>query len=76
MTDQVELNCMGMKCPRPMIELAKVARKVPPGSVLDIQADDQAFESDVRAWTEYADATILKFDKQGDVVKVKLKLKG
>ena len=75
MTQTMELNCVGMKCPRPIIEIAKAARKLPPGSVLNIQADDLAFESDVKAWAENADATIVNLEKEKDKVSVQLQLK-
>lgn len=75
MTQKMELNCLGMKCPRPIIEIAKAARKSSPGSILQVLADDLAFESDVNAWAEQAGATILAFEKDGDGIRVELKLK-
>lgn len=74
MKETIELNCLGMKCPRPIIEIAKAARKSP-GSLLKVQADDFAFESDVNAWVENAEATINKMERDGDVVKVEIALK-
>ena len=74
MAEQMELNCVGQKCPRPIIEIAKAARKLPPGSILHIHADDLAFESDVIAWVEHAEATIVGLDKNGRDVSVKIKL--
>ncbi len=75
MTQTMELDCQGMKCPRPIIEIAKAARKLPAGSFLTIHADDLAFESDVKAWAENADATIVSLEKNQDKVKVQLQLK-
>ena len=75
MTQRMEIDCLGMKCPRPIIEIAKAARKVPPGSTLEIRADDLAFESDVKAWAENADAAILALEKNGREVRVELRLK-
>ena len=75
MAERLELDCLGMKCPRPIIEIAKAARRLQPGSVLQIQADDLAFESDVRAWAENAEAEILSLRREGDRVGVELKLK-
>ena len=76
MNQEVEINCLGTKCPRPIIEIAKAARKVEPGSVLRVLADDLAFESDVKAWTERAQAEILSLVKDGDRVTVKIKMAG
>ncbi len=70
----MELNCLGMKCPRPIIEIAKAARKLPLGSEIIIMADDLAFESDVRAWAENANAEIANLEKEGKTIKAHLKL--
>jgi TusA-related sulfurtransferase len=64
MEPNVELDCRGMKCPRPIIEIAKLARRSPPGTVVRIMADDLAFESDVRAWCENAKATVVSLTKE------------
>jgi tRNA 2-thiouridine synthesizing protein A len=74
MAQQVEMSCVGMKCPRPIIEIAKAARKAPPGSILNVQADDLAFESDVRAWAEHTQADILDLERDGDEVWVSIRL--
>lgn len=48
----IELDCRGMMCPRPIVELAKLRRKEAGPAVVCVTADDLAFESDVRAWCE------------------------
>ena len=74
MAEIMELNCLGMKCPRPIIEIAKAARKLPLGSEIIIMADDLAFESDVRAWAENANAEIANLEREGKTIKAHLKL--
>ena len=74
MNDHVEINCLGMKCPRPIIEIAKAARKSPPGTVLIVKADDLAFESDVQAWVENAHAKLLNMEKEGNKLQVHIQL--
>lgn len=76
MSEQVVIDCLGTKCPRPIIEIAKAARRLNPGSILQVLADDLAFESDVRAWTERTQAEILGLDKDGDRISVRIKLAG
>ncbi len=65
MSKLVELDCMGMKCPRPIIELAKAARRNSPGTTIHIQADDLAFESDLRAWCETSGSVLVSLVPQG-----------
>ena len=76
MDPAIRLDCVGMRCPRPIIEIAKASRKCPPGTVLSVRADDLAFESDVTAWAETASATILELTRQGKEVTVQIRLPG
>ena len=75
MVEQLEMSCVGMKCPRPIIEIAKAARKAAPGSILNVQADDLAFESDVRAWAEHRQAEILSLNREGERILVSIRLR-
>jgi tRNA 2-thiouridine synthesizing protein A len=61
MSADLELDCRGMLCPRPIIELAKVIEDVPVGGVIAVVSDDAAAAVDVPAWCrmrghEYAGA--------------------
>jgi len=64
MGEMLEINCLGMRCPRPIIEIAKMARRSPPGAMMRIVADDLAFESDVRAWCENTRSTLVSLDRE------------
>lgn len=44
------LDCRGMLCPRPIIELAKALPQVPVGSLIEVIADDAAAAVDIPAW--------------------------
>jgi tRNA 2-thiouridine synthesizing protein A/cysteine desulfurase len=45
-----ELDCRGMLCPAPIIELARHITDVEPGDVLGVVATDTAARVDVAAW--------------------------
>ncbi len=47
---RLELDCRGMACPRPIIELAKAFSGVGPGDVVAVAADDPAAGVDLQAW--------------------------
>ncbi len=49
MTDLV-LDCLGQKCPLPIIRLAQRIGEVPVGGVVRVLADDPAAANDVPAW--------------------------
>ena len=44
------LDCLGWKCPRPIIELARRIGEIGVGEVLELVADDPAAGPDVAAW--------------------------
>jgi len=68
MPDAIEIDARGMKCPRPIVELAQARRNVDAGTQITIVADDLAFESDVNAWCETTGNKLVQIDRDGDMV--------
>ena len=50
MIADLELDCRGMLCPRPIIELGKRIGDVPIGGLVAVAATDAAARTDVPAW--------------------------
>jgi len=46
----LELDCRGLVCPAPIIELARHISEVEPGGLLGVVASDAAARVDVAAW--------------------------
>lgn len=46
----LSLDCRGMRCPRPIIELARRISEVAPGGGVELLADDPAAAPDLAAW--------------------------
>jgi len=44
------IDCLGKRCPIPVIALAKRIRDVEPGEVVRVLADDPAAANDIPAW--------------------------
>jgi tRNA 2-thiouridine synthesizing protein A len=44
------IDCLGQRCPLPVIALAKRIRDVEPGEVIRVLADDPAAANDIPAW--------------------------
>ena len=44
------LDCTGLRCPRPIIEIARHIGDVEVGALVELRADDPAAEPDVAAW--------------------------
>ncbi|PRY62669.1 tRNA 2-thiouridine synthesizing protein A [Knoellia remsis] len=53
-----DLDARGLKCPLPVIRLARIARAADPGTVLLALADDPAAEADIPAWARMRGHTV------------------
>jgi tRNA 2-thiouridine synthesizing protein A len=49
-TPDLVLDCRGMRCPLPVIELARRISEVEVGGVIAVAADDPAAATDIPAW--------------------------
>jgi len=47
---RIELDCRGLRCPAPVIALAKAILTVEPGDEIAVVATDVAARTDVQAW--------------------------
>jgi tRNA 2-thiouridine synthesizing protein A len=46
----VTIDCLGQRCPLPIIELARAFPEVPIGDEITVLADDPAAGNDIAAW--------------------------
>lgn len=49
------LDCLGQRCPLPVIALARRLPRLPVGAVLRVLADDPAAGNDIAAWCRLRD---------------------
>ena len=64
----LELDCRGMLCPRPIIELAKHLGDVEVGEEISVVAEDPAAAVDVPAWCRMREQEYLGADHAADGV--------
>ena len=55
----LSLDCRGMECPRPIIEIARRIGEVSVGTVVELLADDPAAGADLAAWCRMRGQTLL-----------------
>jgi tRNA 2-thiouridine synthesizing protein A len=53
------LDCLGQRCPLPVIALARRLPELPVGAVLRVLADDPAAANDIAAWCRLRDQEFL-----------------
>jgi tRNA 2-thiouridine synthesizing protein A len=58
-SEGLTLDCRGMKCPRPIIEVARRIGEVGVGSLLELLADDPAAGPDLAAWCRMRRQTLV-----------------
>ncbi|HET7682515.1 MAG TPA: sulfurtransferase TusA family protein [Marmoricola sp.] len=64
---ELVLDCRGMLCPRPIIELGRRIGEVSPGGTVAVLADDPAAAADVPAWCRMRGQEYLGADTRGGV---------
>lgn len=58
-----QLNCEGLNCPMPIVELTKTARKLGGGQRIEVTATDLAFKPDLEAWARRMGHTVEEFSE-------------
>ncbi len=60
------LVALGLKCPRPLFEVSKRAKQLPPGGLLEVHADDPAFKLDIEAWCRRTGHELVELRQEPD----------
>ena len=55
----IELDCLGQRCPLPVIALARAIQTVPVGDTVRVVADDPAAANDIAAWCRMRGHTLV-----------------
>jgi TusA-related sulfurtransferase len=67
------LDCLGLFCPEPVYRTRLELDKMKLGETLEIWADDQAAERDMRSLTKRLGHKILEIKKEGDKLHILIK---
>ena len=52
LSNPVVINAKGLKCPGPIVKVADYLRNKPEGTRISVEADEDAFASDIKVWCE------------------------
>jgi len=64
--EPVVVDARGLRCPAPVIRLARAAREAPVGTTFTVLATDPAAVHDVPAWARMRGHTMLASEQHGD----------
>ena len=62
------IDAKGLICPRPILKLFKAVKEMKQGEVIQVMADDLAFEVDVKAWCTMTHHTFLDIVQEDSVI--------
>jgi len=62
------IDAKGLRCPQPILQLILRLPQVHDGDLLEIVADCESFEEDIRRWCTRMGKTLLGINKTGDLV--------
>ena len=69
------LDAKGLMCPMPIVALAKKAKQMKPGEVLELLADDVGAKEDVPAWCSRTGNTLVGTETEGNLLKFYIRIK-
>lgn len=70
--EEHRIDCRGLPCPVPIMRISQTMKKLSPGEVLQVEADDPAFPADIRAWADVTGHELITLD-EGLVMTARLK---
>jgi tRNA 2-thiouridine synthesizing protein A len=60
------LDCIGLRCPQPVLKIAMKTRTIPAGSSIEVRADCESFTEDIKKWCEDCGKVLVSCVDQGD----------
>ena len=60
----IELDCQGLLCPQPIIDLGKAIRHLKSNEIIVLISDDPATQQDLRAWSRMTGNLVQPLDQE------------
>ena len=54
-----KLDCLGLKCPQPILKVVTKIATMSPGDILEVEADCPSFPTDIKAWSAKTGKTLM-----------------
>jgi tRNA 2-thiouridine synthesizing protein A len=72
--EPIRLDCLGLRCPQPVLKLAMAVVEIPKGSLVEILGDCPTFEKDVKAWCQRKNLAVLSVRAEGTAKTIQIQL--
>lgn len=63
------LDCIGLFCPQPLLQSREQIDSIEVGDILEVLSDDPAAEEDLKRFAKRTGHEIVKFEKEGDILR-------
>ena len=73
MKADVNVDCLGLYCPMPIVHTAKKIKEMQPGQVLEVVADDEGIKVDMPNWAKMTGNEFLGIEEEGKKLHVFVK---
>lgn len=71
-SEPVYIDALNLKCPEPIVKTADTLRSLPEGSIVAVEANEEAFFSDIKVWCERTGNRLLSIEKNDGVIKAEI----
>jgi tRNA 2-thiouridine synthesizing protein A len=75
MEKHATIDAKGLMCPMPIVQLAKKAKEMKSGQILELLADDVGAKEDVPAWCARTGNQLVGTEEDGKTLKFYIKMK-
>ncbi|MGB3341657.1 MAG: sulfurtransferase TusA family protein [bacterium] len=67
------IDCLGLYCPQPLLQTREQIDTLDIGEILLVITDDPAAEEDIKRFAKRTGHEIVKFEKEGDILRFLIK---
>lgn len=69
---EINLNCKGLQCPGPIMQVFKAAKEAKPGDVITVKVTDRGFSKDIKAWCKKTGNDLLALEESDTEINAKI----
>ena len=69
----IYIDAKNLRCPGPIVKVADTLRELSDGSVVKVEATEEAFYSDIKVWTERTGNELLSLDNENGLISASIR---
>ncbi|TCO78645.1 sulfurtransferase TusA family protein [Marinisporobacter balticus] len=69
---EINLNCKGLQCPGPIMQIFKATKEAQAGDVINVKVTDRGFAKDIQAWCKKTGNELLDLNETDTEITAKI----